>query len=267
MEKFTRAAGLEKDLATITRETAQWALEQRAGFSQARVEFKGRNDLVSDIDRQAEDMLVAKLRNLFPEAGFLTEEDVTENVHKNYTWVIDPLDGTTNFVHGLPLFTVSVALKYHREVVLGCVSEPNLDETFTAVAGGGARLNGNEIGVSSTETLTNALLATGFPYQDFSQLGSYLELLYRFLSEARGVRRLGSAALDLAYTAAGRFDGFFEYGLNEWDVAAGALIVKEAGGHVTCWKDTSAFVRDRTILATNSDLHPAMLKHIGKVFG
>lgn len=266
MDPLTRVAELEEDFLKIVEETAHWALRQRAEFDNADIEYKGRNDLVSDIDRKAENMLVEKLSALLPGSGFLTEEDVTQNVSRDFTWVVDPLDGTTNYVHGLPLYTVSVALKHQGELVMGCVAEPNLRETFSAILGSGAKLNGEKLQVSKTRNLENALLATGFPYQDFSQLASYLELLYRFLSATRGVRRLGSAALDLAYTAAGRFDSFFEYGLKEWDVAAGALIVEEAGGRVSCWKNTGDFVGERTIIASNGMLHEPMLRKIEKVF-
>ncbi|TVR83682.1 MAG: inositol monophosphatase [Saprospirales bacterium] len=267
MEKFSRGSELENPLSKIVSDTALWIRNEAVNFDSASVEFKGRNDLVSDIDRKAQEMLVVKLAKLMPGSGFLTEEDITEDEIKEFTWVIDPLDGTTNYVHGLPIFSVSVSLKLQDRVVMGAIAEPNLNEVFTAYLGGGARLNGRPIRTSKTVEIGSALIATGFPYRDFSQLGSYLELLNYFLVKTRGVRRLGSAAIDLAYTAAGRFDGFYEYGLNEWDVSAGTLILSEAGGKVSCWNDSPQFVTNKTILATNSHLHNDMLKVIRKVFG
>lgn len=266
MEKFSNGSKLEKPLSKIVVEVANWVREQALDFDSARVEFKGNNDLVSHVDQKAQQMLVEKLSGLLPGSGFLTEEDITEDEIRQYTWVIDPLDGTTNYVHGLPVFSVSVSLKQEDRIVLGAIAEPNLNEVFTAFLGGGARLNGKPIRTSVTSALKDALLATGFPYYDYSRLESYLELLKQFILSTRGVRRFGSAAVDLAYTAVGRFDGFYEYGLNEWDVSAGALILTEAGGKVSCWNDSPQFVETKTILATNSHLHWEMLREIKKVF-
>ena len=266
MQWNDNAAQLENELGETVKNVAEWIKSQNASFQLDQVEKKGHNDLVSYVDLEAEKKLTRALSQIF-QAGFITEEKTTENTESEYTWVIDPLDGTTNFVHGLPLFTVSVALKKGNQYVLGAVAEPNLNELFTAHKGGGARLNGQPIKVSDVNLQADSLLATGFPYQDFGRLGSYLELLYALINKTRGIRRLGSAALDLVYTAMGRFDGFYEYGLNEWDVAAGALIVEEAGGKVSCWQDTDQFIQTKTILATNGHIHDDMVRSIRKVFG
>lgn len=266
MDLFDKGPELEPKLAKICIEIGNWIKSQKNELSPDEIESKGHNDLVSYVDREAETQLVKKLQELFP-AGVITEEDITQNRVSEYTWIIDPLDGTTNFIHGLPAYAVSVALKYEEQYVLAAVAEPNMGEVFTAYKGGGARMNGSTIKVSDTPVLKDSLLATGFPYQDFSQLGSYLELLNRLLYETRGVRRFGSAALDLVYTAIGRFDAFYEYGLKEWDVAAGSLIVEEAGGIVSSWENTSNYAESKTILATNGHIHEMMLKSIRKVFG
>lgn len=266
MDWNEKAPQLEQELTTIVRNVAHWIKSQKEALHKDQVQRKGHNDLVSYVDLEAENKLVKALTEIFP-AGFITEEEATENRDSEYIWVIDPLDGTTNFVHGLPFYSVSVALKHKEKYVLAAVAEPNLDEVFSAYKGGGARLNGVSIKVSDVDVLADSLLATGFPYQDFGRLGSYLELLYALINKTRGIRRFGSAALDLVYTAMGRFDGFYEYGLNEWDVAAGALIVEEAGGKVSCWKDTDEYVKTKTIVATNSILHPDIVKSIRKVFG
>lgn len=213
-------------------EVGDFIKKEQAKVLDITIETKSLNSLVSYVDKTAEKRLVAGLKPLLSNAAFITEEETIEREQADYQWIIDPLDGTTNFLHGLPIYSVSVALRHKKEFILGVVYEPNRQECFYATRGNGAFLNGKKISVSNTEKLADSLLATGFPYFDFEQMPKYINVLTECMQKTRGVRRWGSAAVDLAYVAAGRFDAFFEYNLNTWDVAAGAFIVQEAGGKV-----------------------------------
>lgn len=235
-----------------------------ARFDVSKIEHKGFNDLVSYVDKEAEKQLVDALKKLLPEAGFLTEEGTEESQQQEYTWIIDPLDGTTNFMHGLPIYSISIALAHQpllqqRELVLGVVYEINFDEAFYAWKNGGAFLNEKPIKVSKAAKLADSLVATGFPYTEFGRTADYLKMLGAFMAKSHGVRRLGSAAVDLAYVACGRFEGFFEFNLNAWDVAGGIVIVQEAGGKVTTFDNDGDPVFDREICATNTNIHEEML--------
>ncbi len=236
----------------LIKQVATFLTTENKTFDKSAIEFKGLNDLVSYVDKAAEKTLVDGLRKILPEAGFITEEGTASNIEKDFNWIIDPLDGTTNFIHGLPIFAVSVALTYREKVVMGIVHEANRDECFYAMAGEKAYCNDKEISVSSTATLSESLIATGFPYYNFSEMEIYLKLLEQFMQKTHGLRRMGSAAVDLAYVACGRFEGFFEYNLNAWDVAAGAFIVQQAGGKVTDFKGEDDYVFGREIVAGNA---------------
>jgi myo-inositol-1(or 4)-monophosphatase len=203
---------------------------------------------------------------MLPGSGFIAEEGTSTKKSDTYNWIIDPLDGTTNFSHGVPVFAVSIALMKRNELVLGVVYEINRDECFHAVKGQGAFLNHVSIKVSPVQTIDKALLATGFPYYNFDQMKQYLAILDEFMKGTHGLRRMGSAAVDLAYTACGRFEGFFEYNLQPWDVAAGALIVKEAGGLVTDFSGGNDFLFGRQIVAGNQ-VQPDILKMIKQHWG
>jgi len=201
--------------------------------SSSDIEIKDRNSLVSYVDKNAEKIIIDGLQPLIPEETFYTEESTVTRAVSEYTWIIDPLDGTTNYLHQIPVFAVSIGLLYQGEIVLGMVYDCTRDDCFSATKGGGAFLNHNTpLQVNQDVLLKDATLATGFPYTDFSFLQDYLKKLGYVMQNSRGLRRLGAAAIDLAYVAAGRFDGFFEYGLNPWDVAGGILLVEEAGGVV-----------------------------------
>lgn len=221
------------------------------------VEHKGEIDLVTAADKAAEAYLVERLAAAFPDHDYVAEEGHRKSTGRDLAWYIDPLDGTTNFAHGYPVFCVSIALAERGRPVLGVVHDPCRGETFTAVRGGGARLNGRPLRVSAEATLKRALLCSGFPYA-FAGDPRNLRLWGAFLHAALSVRRDGSAALDLCAVAAGRFDGFWELGLNSWDVAAGALIVEEAGGVVTQFDGAPLDLEGRAILATNGKVHAAM---------
>ena len=233
----------------LSREVGAYIRKEASNFNYHIVEEKGLNDLVSYVDKTAEEKIVQGLKEILPAAGFITEEGTAGYAEEEYKWIVDPLDGTTNFTHGLPVYAVSIALMHHDELVVGVVYEINKDEIFSATKGNGAWLNGVPIRVSGREKLSESLLATGFPYYDFEQMAAYLKILNEFMQSTHGLRRMGSAAVDLAYVACGRFEGFFEYNLHAWDVAAGSLIVKEAGGEVTDFSLGNKFLFDREIIA------------------
>jgi myo-inositol-1(or 4)-monophosphatase len=257
---------LTSNVSQIAKEAGEFIRQQRKIFSADKIEIKGLNDLVSYVDKTAEEQIVAALSQVLPEAGFITEEKTINKIGERYNWIIDPLDGTTNFIHGLPVFSVSIALQEYDELVSGVVYEVNQDECFYAWKGSPAYLNGHEIKVSSNKTLGTSLLATGFPYYDFNKQQGYIELFTELMKSCHGLRRLGSAAVDLAYTACGRFDGYYEYNLNPWDVAAGILIVRQAGGEVVNFKGGEECLNSRELLATNRLITKEMLQIVQKYF-
>lgn len=224
------------------------------------------NQLVSYVDRKAEVILVEGLGKLVPNATFLTEEQTVENKQSELQWIIDPLDGTTNFLYNIPVFAVSVALQHAGKTVVGIVYEINRDECFYAWQGGGAWLNEQKIRVSETQTLAQAFVATGFSVDSFGRLSPHLKVVSHFIQHTRGVRRLGSAATDLAYVACGRFDLFFEYNLNPWDVAAGVLLVQEAGGVVTDFSGSDNYLYGKEMMAASGAVHALALPVIQKAF-
>lgn len=250
----------------ISRLTGNFIRKEALAFDMRSVEYKGLNDLVSYVDKAAEKQLVRNLSKLLPDAGFITEEDTVDTLGKKYTWIIDPLDGTTNFIHGIPVFAISIALYEVNEPVLGVVYEINRGEMFSAYKGGGAFLNNKPIYVSANPTLSQSLLATGFPYYQFDKQPQYMQLFTDMMQKCHGLRRIGSAAVDLAYVACGRFDGYFEYNLNAYDVAAGAYIVQQAGGKVTNFSGGEEFIRSREILATNGKVAEEILSTIRHYF-
>ena len=235
----------------IARLAGKFMAEERKGFKASMIETKGLHDLVSYVDKESEKQIIGQLQQLLSESGFIAEEGTTDIRGERFNWVIDPLDGTTNYIQGIPIYAVSIGLLDGDELVLGVVYEVGQNECFYAWKDGGAYLNGEPIRVSERGDIHDALLATGFPYNDFSQMESYMQLLQWAMKNARGVRRLGSAATDLAYVACGRFDAFWEYDLKPWDVAAGAVIVKEAGGIVTDYKGGNDYLFGKEIVATN----------------
>ena len=230
------------------RKTGAFIKGEASGFTQDKIESKGLHDFVSYVDKEAEVQLVEELKKILPEAGFITEEN-TASERKELTWVVDPLDGTTNFIHGVPCYSISIALMNGEEVIMGMIHEINLMETFWAWKGSPAYLNGEIIHTSRINKLEDSLLVTGFPNRDYSRLNEYMELFRFFMEETHGVRRFGSAAVDLAYVACGRCEGFYEYGLSAWDVAAGALIVQAAGGKVTDFNGGDNYIFGEEIIA------------------
>ena len=247
-------------VSELALKVGKFQLDEQARFVNESIVEKDFNNLVSFVDIESEKMLVAGLKKIYPEAEFLTEENTTENRVTESTpyWIIDPLDGTTNFVHRLPIFGISIALVLTNEITLGVIYEPVTKELFTAIKENGAFLNHKKIEVSRTLQIQNGLIATGFPYYAFEKTEKYLKTLGYFMQHTRGVRRMGAAAIDLAYVAAGRFDAFYEYNLNPWDVAAGILLVTEAGGKVTTFTGNIDALYGREILASNNFVHQEM---------
>jgi myo-inositol-1(or 4)-monophosphatase len=225
-----------------------------------RVELKGAINLVTEVDRRCEQRIIEIIKKAFPEHNILTEETPMPALPSPYRWIIDPLDGTTNYAHGYPCFCTSLALELEGEVILGAIYDPLLDELFTAQKGKGAFLNNERISVSLTDRLTNALICTGFPYDLRESRENNLDHFNNFIMEARAIRRDGSAALDLCYVAAGRFDGFWELKLYAWDVAAGKLLVEEAGGRATDFQGGQLDIHGQQILATNKRIHEEMIR-------
>lgn len=257
---------LTNEVRKLTTEVRLFILEERKKFKRSDIEIKGHNDLVSYVDKTAEQMLVSGLTLILPEAGFITEENTSNKKGDRYNWIIDPLDGTTNFIHGVPCFCISIALMDKDELVSGVVHELNFDECFYAWKDGGAYMNDEKITVSPVKKLSDSLLATGFPYHDFSRMKPYMEVFDYCMRNTHGLRRLGSAAADLAWVAAGRFEAFYEYGLNPWDVAGGAIIVKEAGGKVIDFKGGKNFVFGAELIAGSPSVTDELKDVIEKFF-
>ncbi|ANQ47670.2 inositol monophosphatase [Flammeovirga sp. MY04] len=255
---------LTHKVVKLTEKVGEFIAIERQNFDSSKIEYKGLNDLVSYVDKTAEKKLVEGLTTLLPEAGFIGEEGTNKPSQNGLTWIIDPLDGTTNFIHGVPIFSISIALVSENDYCLGVVREVNLNECFYAWKDGGAFMNGSPIHVSMQTNLKSGLIATGFPYYDFEKMPQYINILKGMMEGSHGLRRMGSAAVDLAYVACGRFEGFFEYNLNPWDVAGGGIIVKEAGGIVSTFSNNDSYIEDREIIAAAPSIHKEMQSIIYK---
>jgi myo-inositol-1(or 4)-monophosphatase len=233
------------------------AMEQRSK--------SGLHNLVTEYDERCERMIIDRLRSAFPESGFLGEEGGSSNEGASLQWVIDPLDGTVNFAHGIPIFCVSIAAVVDGTITAGVISAPMVREEFTATLGGGAFCNGKQLQVSNTDEIRASILVTGFPYNVHTDPDHCIEQFAAMVSKGIPIRRLGSAALDLAYVAAGRFDGYWEVSLHPWDMAAGVLLVKEAGGKVTHYHDRPFVLATDSIVATNGHIHAELLSALESV--
>ena len=250
------------DFAIETAREAGRVLAERFGRASLEVTHKGDIDLVTESDLAAERLIVERIRSYYPRHGILAEESGTAEhagaATSAYKWIVDPLDGTTNYAHGYPCFCVSIALEYEGELVIGVIYDPTRDEMFAAERGAGATLNGRRIRVSEINDLNEAMLCTGYPY-DVRGRDNFVRNFKNFILHAQGVRRDGSAALDLAYVACGRFDGFWEEGLNPWDVAAGVVLIEEAGGRVSRYDGSPFHIYTPPIMASNGLVHEAMM--------
>ncbi len=254
------------NVTKLTAEVGKFIQLEAMRFKTGDIEKKGHNDLVSYVDKEAERKLVIGLKEILPGSGFITEEKTLGEKWEKFTWIIDPLDGTTNYIHGIPCYCISIALLNEDKLVLGVVHELTRDECFYAWLDGGAFLNQEKISVSNVNLLNDSLLATGFPYHNYDRMKPYMEVFDYCMRHTHGLRRLGSAAADLAYVACGRFESFYEYGLNAWDVAGGAIIVTEAGGIVTDFQGGKDFIFGAEIIASNSGVATEMLELVKSKF-
>jgi myo-inositol-1(or 4)-monophosphatase len=243
-------------LASIAREAGALLAQRFHGTHT--VDYKGEIDLVTEADRMSEELLISRISREYPHHDILAEESAETNTGSDYRWIIDPLDGTTNYAHGFPVFCVSIALEFRGEVVVGAVYDPMRDELFLAEKGGGAFLNDSVISISPTEDIARGLLATGFPYDIREKPDNNINYFNEMALKAQAIRRAGSAAIDLAYVAAGRFDGFWELKLRPWDTAAGWLLVEEAGGRVSELSGAPYTLNSPSIMASNGYLHESM---------
>ncbi|MGL4632210.1 MAG: inositol monophosphatase family protein [Leadbetterella sp.] len=244
---------LSKSVQKVALEAGKYIGEERKKFQSNRIEHKDVNNLVSYVDKEAEIRIVDGLRKILPEAGFITEEGTTMTGDKNaLNWIIDPLDGTANFIHNVPHYSVSIALSHGKDVEIGVIYDICKNDMYSAVKGQGAFLNDTPIHVSANNKLSQSLVSSGFPYNMADKTEDYLKILQHFLKTTHGFRRFGSAALDLAFVAKGVYDGFYEFNLHSWDMAAGVLLVSEAGGKVTDFKGGDDFLFGGDIIAASA---------------
>ncbi len=249
----------------IIKKTGAYISGELRSFDTNKIESKGLHDFVSFVDKNAERQLVEAFKLLIPDSGFIVEEKTVPDTGATIKWIIDPLDGTTNFIHGLAPFAISVALMENNELVMGIVYEITRDEVFYSWKDSPAYMNGDEIHVSKSSAVKNSLIATGFPYYNYARLPQFMNSLDFFMRNSHGLRRLGSAATDLAYVACGRFDAFYEYSLSPWDVAAGAFILKQAGGKVSDFGGGNNYLFGEEIIATNGQIFDEFLEIVGTI--
>lgn len=241
----------------------KYIAKEREQFSIDSIESKGKHDFVSYVDKGAEKILVEGLGEIIPESGFIAEEGTNTKRGDKYNWIIDPLDGTTNFIHGSPPYSISVALMEDNEIIMGIIFEITLGELFHSYKGAPAFLNNQIIKASSISTVADSLIATGFPYNYFARMEPFMKTLEYFFQHSHGVRRLGSAATDLAYVACGRYEAFYEYNLKPWDVAAGAFLVQQAGGQVGDFKGGDDYIFGGEVVASNSNIYNEFQQKVG----
>lgn len=250
-------------MTSIAREAGQLLMtffERRIGY-----EYKGDVDLVTEADRASEKLIVERIHSFFPTHDVVGEEGTRTKAGGEYRWYVDPLDGTTNFAHGYPVFCVSLGVEHHGKLHAGVIFDPTRDELFSAEEGKGSHLNGRAISVSKTKTLSESILATGFPSHKRHK-NPNIHFYHQLTLRSHGLRRAGSASLDLAYVAAGRYDGFWEFNLNPWDTAAGVLLVQQAGGVVTRFDGSPWRIESDETLASNSLLHAELMKNFAEIF-
>ena len=248
-----------KRACEVVKVAGTFILEQAGKVGVEQIETKAHNSLVSYVDKESEKILVKGLGEILPEASFLTEEETVAQEDSPLRWIIDPLDGTTNFLHQLPCYNISVALEVDTTLSIGIVLDVQTKELFYAWKGGGAYLNGHPIHVRTGIQLADSMVSTGFPYYDYGMTDQYLATLKILMQRTRGIRRVGAAAIDLAYVAAGRYDTFFEYSLQPYDVAAGIVLVHEAGGLINDFQGHKNYLFGKQIVASSPDIHEEML--------
>ena len=252
-----------KTAVTAARLAGDIILRDLGQLSTADIQTKQAFDFVTRVDKWSEAVIMQTIRDKFPHHLFLSEETLKQESNGGYRWIIDPLDGTTNYIHSYPIFSVSIALEYQQEIILGVVFDPLRDELFHAVKDGGSFLNNKRTSVSDIVLVEKSLIATGFPFRKKEMIGRYLDAFRKIFERVSDIRRAGSAAIDLAYIAAGRVEGFFELNLSPWDIAAGSLLIREAGGIITDWQGNPATISSTKIIASNPAVHHDFIKHLG----
>ena len=243
---------------TAAHEAGKILLEHFGKINKSDIRKKSENDFLSFVDESSEKKIIEIIRSNFPDHEILAEESGSDNIKSPYRWIIDPLDGTTNYLNRIPVFAVSIAVEYEKEIITGVVYDPIHKEMFWAEKGNGAFCNGSQISVSTTCALDESFIATGFPFKCKNVLKEYLNVFNAIFSRCTGARRLGSAAIDLAYIACGKFDGFWEIGLKPWDIAAGAILITEAGGTITDFWDKPNYMNSSYVLASNKKIHTTL---------
>lgn len=254
------------EVCELARDNGKFAVKELSALKKSDIKTKSSHDFVTYVDKTIEENIIHNLKNILPGTGFLAEETASQLIQGGLNWIIDPLDGTTNYIHGLCPFAISIALVSPEETLAGVVYEAGAGECFYAWKNSPAFLNGSTVAVSSGKNFGDSLIATGFPYYDFTRIEPFMQALVYFFENTHGVRRLGSAATDLAYVACGRFEAFYEYSLSPWDVAAGAFIVERAGGKVSDFRGGGNYIFGKEIIATNHLLYNDFLKIIKKYF-
>ena len=257
---------ITEQVIELTNEVATYINRESLNFSLDKVETKSKNDFVSYVDQEAEKLLVKALKEIVPEAGFVTEEGTAQTAGEDYLWIIDPLDGTTNFIHASTPFAISVALTYKTEPVVGVIYEITRNEIFYAWQGSKSYLNGVEIQVSKVNKLSDALIVFGRPHHYMERYPELLASVDYFMKNTHGLRLSGSAAADLAYVACGRYDGRYEFNLKPWDIAAGVLIIQQAGGFVSDFKGENNYFQNGSVLAANAGIFEELKEKIGEIF-
>ena len=253
---------VEKVARQAIRQAGSLIREKIGRVSDSDIQIKGPSDYVTEVDQECERLIKAMVRDNFPDHAIIAEESSNMHLSDRVTWIIDPLDGTTNFIHGFPFVAVSIAVCMNQQVILGMVLDPVRQELFSAIRGSGAFLNDNSIRVKEPSDLGGALIATGFPFRARQLLDPYLTVFRNVFQQVSGIRRAGSAALDLAYVAAGRVDGFWEAGLKPWDIAAGSLIILEAGGQVSDFWGSGNYLQNGHIVAGGNSVHSFLLQQV-----
>ena len=250
---------ITKQVTELAKEVGEFIRTEKEKISSDVVENKGVHDFVTYVDKTSEQKLIDGLLKIIPNSGFIAEENTADYKGEEFRWIVDPLDGTTNFIHGISPFAISIALQQNEKTIAGVVYEIGLDECFYAYEKGGAFLNDKQIRVSKAIKIKDSLIATGFPYYDYSRIDNFMKSLNYFIQNSHGVRRLGSAATDLVYVACGRLEAFYEYSLSPWDVAAGAFIVQEAGGKICDFSGTDNWLFGKEIIAANPQVYDEFL--------
>ena len=251
---------------TAARLSGDIILRNLGQFSKTDIQTKQAFDFVTSVDKWSEAVIMQTIREKFPHHLFLSEETLKQEGNGGYRWIIDPLDGTTNYIHSYPMFSVSIALEFQNEIILGVVFDPLRDELFCAAKGGGSFLNNRGISVSDIALAEKSLIATGFPFRKKEMIDRYLDAFRKIFQRVSDIRRAGSAAIDLAYIAAGRVEGFFELNLSPWDIAAGSLLIREAGGTITDFQGSDQYLLTGDIVAGNNKTHAEILNIIKQVF-